>query len=63
MINTRKAFEKLPNPKAGYTAWMKYKIKKHGITDFKITYSKENKRKLTIHIREEDWEKIVKELN
>lgn len=63
MVNTRKAFEKLPKQKAGYSSWMQYKIRKHSITDFRITYSKEDKRKLTFHLKEEDWEKIAKEIN
>lgn len=63
MINTRKAFEKLPKQKAGYSSWMQYKIRKHSITDFKITYSRENRRKLTIFMEKEDWDKIAKEIN
>ena len=59
MINTRIAFEKLQGITGTYSSWMNSKIKKYGITDYKVTYSKKDRRKLTIFIEKEDWEKIL----
>lgn len=58
MINTRIAFEK-SGINSTYVSWMQSKIRSHGIDNYRVTYSRENRRKLTIFMEKEDWEKII----